>query len=282
MLLSWTSGLSPHIDRRRLVFSSTSVLAPCSLPAVAMDRPKSALFATADPSTYSALVYAPPGSSGHKLPLIVVLHGAGVNDAPIWSLADPNGEHAGLAPSLLTSGRAPAELADNFAVVAPYAQGKRSFYEEPRRKLLDFVDWVASPAGRAAGCPDVDTSRIFLFGFSDGATVGIELATTRKFAGGVVAAYGFTGELPSLAVQRLSGVPLWVFHSADDVIFPVASSDRLVRSLRQASASAGGRDVVRYTRFERDQEGFTGRVRGHSTGITASKDPEVYKWLLSL
>jgi hypothetical protein len=59
----------------------------------------------------------------------------------------------------------------------------------------------------------------------------------------------------------------------------VACSDRLVRSLRRV----GGRDdIVRYTRFERDPEGFVGAVRGHSTGITASKSPEVFRWLLSI
>ena len=279
-------ALRANIDRRQFVastlFCASSHYTVATEAAEAAEVKTDALLAITDPSTYSALMYAPPCSNGRKLPLLVVLHGAGINEAPIWSLADSNGEHAGLVPSLLASGRAPAELADNFAVVAPYAQGKRSFYEEPRRKLLDFVAWVSSPAGRAAGCPEIDTSRIFLFGFSDGATVGVELATTRRFAGGVIAAYGFTGELPSLALERLSGVPLWIFHSADDVIFPVASSDRLVRSLRHASSSAGGRDVVRYTRFDRDQEGFTGRVRGHSTGITASKDPQVFEWLLSL
>lgn len=31
----------------------------------------------------------------------------------------------------------------------------------------------------------------------------------------------------------------------------------------------------------RDQEGFTGRVQGHSTGITASRSAEVYEWLLA-
>ena len=92
-----------------------------------------------------------------------------------------------------------------------------------------------------------------------------------------MAAYGFTGTLPPLAAERLRNVPLWVFHSCDDVIFDVANSDRLVRSVKQA-----GNERVRYSRFERDQEGFTGRVRGHSTGITASKDPAVYRWLLSL
>lgn len=235
------------------------------------------LLEVVDPKTYSALSYTPPGAQDKPLPLLIVLHGAGINDGPVWNLADPNGEHAGLAPSLLASGRAPPDLADNFAVVAPYAAGKRSFYEEPRRKLLDFVEWVCSDAGRRAGCASIDPSRVFLFGFSDGATVAVELATTRRFAAAVVAAYGFTGELPSLATQRLKGVPIWVFHSADDVIFSVANSDRLVNSLRQL-----GGDSVRYSRYDSDQEGFTGRVRGHSTGITASKDAEVYRWLLSV
>mmetsp|Transcript_25677 Transcript_25677/g.85705 ORF Transcript_25677/g.85705 Transcript_25677/m.85705 type:complete len:390 (-) Transcript_25677:272-1441(-) len=238
---------------------------------------RSRLVEVTDPQTYSALAYAPPGASG-KLPLIVVLHGAGSNELDVWNLANPQGEHAGLPPSLLTSGTAPTELADNFAVVAPYSAGKRSFYEEPRGRMLRFVDWVCSEAGRQAGCPNVDPTRIFLLGFSDGATVGVELATTRRFAGGVFAAYGFTGDLPALAAERLKDLPIWVFHSADDVIFRVSCSDKLVKTLRTVNS----RDVVRYTRYDRDQEGFTGAVRGHSTGITASRQPDIYSWMLSI
>lgn len=266
------------VQRRRLLATSSLVAATSfagTEPAVALG----ALIEVTDPQTYSALVYSPPGGSrgGRPLPLLVVLHGAGRNEGPVWSLSDMQGEHAGLAPSLLASGRAPPELAEEFAMVAPYAgAGRRSFYEEPRRKLLEFVEWVCSPAGRLAGCPEVDRSRLFLFGFSDGATVAVELATTRRFAAAVVAAYGFTGSLPALATQRLKDVPLWFFHSADDAIFSVANSDNLVRTLRQA-----GSEVVRYTRYECDQEGFTGRVQGHSTGITASKQGEVYRWLLA-
>jgi predicted peptidase len=238
-----------------------------------------------DPSTYSALAYSPPeqlvNEKSKPPPLLIVLHGAGKNDQTAWSLADPLGEHAGLAPSLLSTSRAPAELALNFAVVCPYSAGKRSFYEEPRSKLLQFVEWVCSDAGRQAGCPEVDPTRVFLFGFSDGATVTVELATTRRFSGCVIAAYGFTGKLPALALQRLDGVSFWVFHSADDVIFPVACSDRFVASLRDLE---GNKDPnrVRYTRYTEDQEGFTGSVRGHSTGITASKLPSIYTWMLSI
>ena len=190
------------------------------------------------------------------------------------------GEHAGLAPSLLATNRAPTELADNFVVVAPYVgDGKHSFYPEPRSKLLRFVQWVLSSESPPALRERIDPNRIFLFGFSDGATVAVELATTRRFRAVAIAAYGFSGtSLPARALALLQDIPFWVFHSADDVIFPVAYSDRLVQSLQSVSTDSS---IVRYTRYDRDQEGFTGSVRGHSTGITASRLPELYNWMLS-
>jgi predicted peptidase len=259
-----------------------------STSTLAVDQGPDGLVKVTGPQTYSALVYAPPKRDETLVPLILVLHGAGRNDLDVWQdLANPKGEHAGLIPSLIASGRAPKELAEHFAVVAPYSYQKRSFYEEPRTKLLQFVNWVCSEAGRAAGCPaNVDPNRIFLFGFSDGATVGVELLTTRRFAGGVICSYGFTGELPDLALQRLTNVPLWVFHSADDVIFPVECSDRLVRRLRQANNKNGsdGSSLVRYSRFDQDPEGgvMGSAVLGHTMGITASKMPELYQWMLSI
>ena len=239
-------------NRRQMVAAAALVTGGATLPTRSFSETFNAnsrgnLVLVSDPSSYSALAYAPKGAQEkqEKLPLIVVLHGAGKNEKDAWSLADPKGEHAGLAPSLLANGRAPPELADNFAVIAPYSAGKRSFYEEPRKKVLGFVDWVCSEKGRLAGCPLVDPTEVFLFGFSDGATVGIELMTSGRFKGGVFAAYGFTGELPALAIKRLKDVPIWIFHSADDVIFPVKCSDKLVSSLRKVQTT----DVVRYTRY---------------------------------
>jgi predicted peptidase len=231
-----------------------------------------------DPETYSALAYSPP--SRELPPLILFLHGAGINERDISNLFDPNGEHASLLPSLVSEGQAPKLLLDEFAILAPYCFGKRSFYQEPRDKLLSFLHWASTPAGRdAAACPIFDPKRVFLFGFSDGATLGVELLTTRRFAGAVLCSYGFTGTLPEYALERLAGLPMWVFHSADDVIFPVSCSDKLVQSLSHVNTK---KEIVRYSRFDQDPEGFTGQVKGHTTGITASKDPEVYKWLLSL
>jgi predicted peptidase len=240
--------------------------------------PQERLFVVSDPNTYSAVTYKPEGVNERPKPLLVVLHGAGVNNEDAWALTNPKGEHAGLIPSLIASNKAPPELTENFVVVAPYSQGKRSFYEEPRKKILDFVRWFCSEAGRTSGCPPCDTDHIYLFGFSDGATVAVELATTKMFRAVVIAAYGFSGTLPDLALERLREVPFWVFHSQDDVIFPVKYSDKLVASL----SKRGNSSMIRYTRYERDQEGFTGDVKGHSVGITASKSADLYSWMLSI
>jgi len=274
---------SPRVARRDVlagaVVSSLPARAGAAAEAERVGRTSGAgtsalLREVTDPATYSALSYAPPGKS--RLPLIVVLPGAGENKRDVWNLVDPRGEHRGLAPSLLATGLAPSSLSENFAVVAPYAKGLLSFYAEPRSKMLAFINWVLSPAGRAAGCPDVDPSRVFLFGFSDGATEAVELLTTKqrfgpneevrsKFAGGVICSYGFTGTLPAAAASRLSDVPVWEFHSAVDAIFDVANSDRLVATLRRAGTK---NDVVRYTRYDTDPENVTGSARGHTCGRT--------------
>lgn len=262
-----------------------NVLATAGLVGTTFSEPafgsmKENLSAVTDPSSYSALMYSNSINQDKKVPLLVVLHGAGNNQDGVWSLADLQGEHAGLLPSLISNNQAPPVAVDNFAIVAPYAAGKRSFYEDPRSRLLKFVEWVCSEEGQKAGCPsNIDPNRIFLFGFSDGATVAVELATTRRFKACVICAYGYSGVLPQLALDRLKDIPFWVFHSADDVIFPVKYGDQLVKSLRSVSRTPG---LIQYTRYDKDQEGFTGDVRGHSVGITASKMSDLYTWMLSI
>jgi predicted peptidase len=241
---------------------------------------KNDLKLVADPNTYSALSYSPPQSKSASLPpLILLLHGAGKNSGTAWDLANPKGEHAGLIPSLIATGQAPAEI-QKCAMLSPYSMNSPSFYNEPRSKLISFVEWAKSQEGQAAGCPLFDPRRIVLFGFSDGATVAVELLTTKRFCGGVVCSYGFTGYLPEMALDRLANIPMWVFHSRDDVIFDVANSDRLVNSLRKRESAS--KKIIRYSRFESDPEDFPSRVRGHTMGITASRTPEVYDWIASL
>jgi len=337
-------------------------------------NPYPPLTVVTDPNTYSALAYAPPGANTNTdadtnadtdtkppPPLVLVLHGAAINGRGILEdLADPFGEHAGLIPSLIAGHTAPTNLLEGCCVLAPYAtrssssssgSGTATFYGEPRRKLLDFCDWAIQQQQqqdqqRGEFPLRFDPDRIYLLGFSDGATVAVELLTTRRFAAGVVCSYGYTGRtLPPRALERLKGIPVWVFHSRDDVIFDVGNSDRLVEQLERtnangnansvedlansnghtttvgagasmasagsqssslsttmvkglstttnkslslplplstpsSSSSSSSSSIVRYSRYDTDPEHLPPRVRGHSMGITASKSPEVYDWLL--
>jgi predicted peptidase len=286
---SW--GLLPafqqqDLSRRNLIVGGGILVSSSLNPAPRTTPAIKNMVVFQDPNTYASLLYMPP-LSDKKLPVIVVLHGAGTNQRDITNLADLHGEYGGLLPSLIANDQAPAALLDNFIVLAPYCYGAKSFYDEPRSKMLNFIAYALEniPQLSKQKQHQVDQSRVFLFGFSDGATLGVELLTTRRFAGAVICSYGYTGTLPNLALQRLAGLPMWVFHSADDVIFQVErTSDPLVESLKKQTHDDDDEKsiLVKYTRFDKDPEGFTGSTRGHTTGITASRDPHVYQWLLSL
>lgn len=248
---------------------------------------QSTLKVVTDPNTYSALSYAPPNNSNNPdSPLILVLHGAGKNDKDILQdLGDPIGEHAGLVPSLIASQMAPSNLLETFCVLAPYSFGKPSFYNDPRKNLLQFVDWAIQNQNTEALPLRFDPRRIILFGFSDGATVAVELLTTKRFAAGVICSYGYSGKaLPPQALDRLSNIPIWVFHSKDDVIFDVGNSDRLVKQLENANGAKDSltrnESIIKYSRYTSDPENLPPRVRGHSMGITASKSTELYDWMI--
>jgi predicted peptidase len=243
-----------------------------------------------DPKSYSALSYSPPKNDNNaNTPLILVLHGAGKNDKDILQdLANPIGEHFGLIPGLIASQTAPSNLLDNFCVLAPYSFGKPSFYDDPRGNLLQFVDWAIQNQGTEELPIRFDPRRIILFGFSDGATVAVELLTTKRFAAGVICSYGYSGKaLPPQALERLANLPIWVFHSSDDVIFDVGNSDRLVQQLEKVNGIKGGRSttnasssIIKYSRYNSDPENLPPRVKGHSMGITASKSAELYDWMM--
>ena len=132
--------------------------------------------------------------------------------------------------------------------------------------MLAFVDEFCAAHARA-----VDPARVFLFGFSDGATVGVELATSRRFAAVVCAAYGFTGDLPAAALDRLRDVPFWMIHSEDDEVFAPRCSERFVAALRAASSRPG--DVKLSKLRGLDHVG---------TALAASSAPATYEWLLGL
>jgi predicted esterase len=259
--------------------------------------PRGQVFEVQDPNSYSAVVYIPPAPNNtamksklSSLPLLVVLHGAGVNQhSALDEFTSSGGDHTNLPPYLLSTQQAPSSLSDNFVVVAPYVgKGKRSLYDEPRSKLLSFIKWfnsyVESQTLADGTHIAINRQKVSLFGFSEGATLAIELATTRQFLGVITASYGFTGSLPRMAIERLQGVPIWAYHSKGDDIYDIKCSDRLIGSLLEYEGgldvfSVG--DIIKYTKLVPLASNEKGREHVRAS-LVASKDAEVYSWLLSL
>jgi predicted peptidase len=146
----------------------------------------------------------------------------------------------------------------------------------------------------------IDPTKISLFGFSEGSLLAVELATTHKFNAIILASYGYTGILPPKAVERLRGIPFWIFHSISDDVYNISCSDRLVNSLLAAGGDEGSgtdifdvRERIKYTRLipsaptkTRSREDDTILIadgREHvRTALVASASEDVYAWLLSL
>jgi len=310
----------PYVDRRHVLQSAAYLSS--SLPLV---RPTEALaneqepirrntvFEIDDPTTYSAVVYIPPSKKNdgnadkevESFPLLVVLHGAGNNEhsalyeftqAAAADSSTPPGDHTNLPPYLLSTHRAPSSLSENFVVVAPYVgRGKRSLYDDPRGKILSFVKWfnawIETQTMEDGTSVSIDRRRVSLFGFSEGSTLAVELATTRQFNGVVLASYGFTGILPKMAVERLQGIPIWAFHSKGDRIYDIQCSNQLIESLIPYQ---GGLDVfdvgniVKYTQLIPPQSNGGDDTKPDSgrehvrAALVASKSGDVFTWLQSL
>lgn len=101
--------------------------------------------------------------------------------------------------------------------MAPYVgKGKQgSLYDEPRGKVLAFLKWFRRWVEENNSII-VNPQKVSLFGFSEGATLAVELGTTRMFNALILASSGFTGTLPTLAIERMQGIPRWIFHSVGD------------------------------------------------------------------
>jgi predicted peptidase len=122
--------------------------------------------------------------------------------------------------------------------------------------LLALVDEVSASHA-------IDPDRIYLVGYSMGGTGAwrLALAHPERFA----AVAPMSGYADPARASRLKGVPIWVFHGAQDTRVPPAESGQMVRALE-----AAGADV----RFSLDPE------RGHAPPSDAEHE-QLFDWLLA-
>ena len=177
---------STIIDRRQ-VLQSTTKACISSLTFITTTYPSNAqeeqssipsrgkIFEIIDyKNSFSGVAYI-PNIIKKSYPLLVVLHGAGNNKQQSAIDAFTTGDHKMLPPSLLYANQAPSSLSDNFIVIAPYVgKDKRSLYDEPRSKVLDFIryfnTYIESQTIQDGTSISIYRQRISLFGFSEGST----------------------------------------------------------------------------------------------------------------
>jgi len=301
---------STIIDRRQVLQSTTKAcissltFITTTYPSNAQEehssipRARGKIFEIDDKNSFSGVAYI-PNIIKKSYPLLVVLHGAGNNKQQSAIDAFTTGDHKMLPPSLLLyANQAPSSLSDNFIVIAPYVgMDKRSLYDEPRSKVLDFIryfnTYIESQTIQDGTSISINRQRISLFGFSEGSTLAVELATTRQFNGLVLCSYGFTGILPQKAIERLQGIPLWIFHSTKDDVYDIKCSNQLVESLltfegQGALDAFSAGDSIKFTKLlpnDKNESMNNDKGEGYEhvrSALVASKSSEVYSWLLSL
>ncbi|MCX7890741.1 MAG: phospholipase [Burkholderiales bacterium] len=162
----------------------------------------------------------PPRQMGPEAPpLLVLLHGGGANEGDLLGLVpylDPRFQIAAArAPHRVEAG-AYSWFRTTFTAGGPVVhEGQEA---DSRKALATFIDGVIARHG-------ADHRRVFLLGFSQGATVALSLALTvpRQIAGVVAIGGRMLREvLPSMAsAARVAGLPVFVAHGIHDDVVPI-------------------------------------------------------------
>jgi phospholipase/carboxylesterase len=160
-----------------------------------------------------------PGVASERPPMVVLLHGLGADEQDLFGLApflDPR--------LLVVSARAPHE-----AQPMGYSWFDIDWSEVPPR--IDFQHVVESRRAilglvrEAAHAHGADPSRVWLVGFSQGASMATACALARpEVLRGIVAHSGRITRraVPSLPAPGLAGFPVLWQHGRADPVVPVA------------------------------------------------------------
>lgn len=196
------------------------------------------------------LLGLPPGcraGSARRWPLILFLHGRGESGTDL-NLVKKHGiprlvEHTDHFPFITVSPQCPAG----------------TDWSAHHGELLGLLDHVVADQ-------PVDGGQIYLTGLSMGGQGTYELALDHpdRFAA-LAPVCGRIPEAPRFfeRLAALRGVPVWVFHGAEDTVVPVGHADRIVAALRTRGVAA------RYTVYPDAEHDVWERVYAGS---------ELYSW----
>ena len=189
------------------------------------------------------LLYTPdskPGKSGW--PLLLFLHGSGQRGNNLNQVK----KHG--PPKLIAAGRT-----FPFVVVSPQCPKDLCWQTDALNALIDeIVDKYK-----------IDEDRIYVTGLSMGGygTWSLALDYPERLA----AIAPICGRSDLFRIRRISRIPAWVFHGADDPIVPLENSERMVKRLREQRAD------VKLTVYPKVK---------HDAWTRTYANPQLYEWLL--
>jgi predicted peptidase len=221
-------------------------------------------------TSYGYKVYLPPGFDPSRTwPVILFLHGAGERGTD------------GVQPSAVGLGPVLRAHPERYPalVVFPQAPPGQVWFGDLARVATTALDQTMA---EFRGDPE----RVYLAGLSMGGYGTWTLASENpdryaaivSVCGGIVPPPGLRMRVtqlpPSLQADdpyaataaRVSRIPAWLFHGAEDTSVPVTESRRIAAALKQAGGSP------RYTEYE---------GVGHNSWDRAFADPELPQWLLA-
>ena len=193
------------------------------------------------------LIYLPPpqhdeknddndasASEKKKIPLFAFLHGQGESQPtplPKVALQGP--------PQYV--GRHPGNLGP-FAILSPQKKMNAQFYDEDTAsKIIQLIDYYIKKY-------NIDKSRIYLTGVSQGGIGTWNLAATPKYNKVFAAIAPVCGGLQSYNIQQsaqvLSDTPIYAVHGANDVILPVSMSRTSVKACNSVERTKYAGEIV--------------------------------------
>ena len=202
--------------------------------------------------SYDYLIHVPPGYtefSGPR-PLLVFLHGAGEVGLDVKQVGavDPFGYAAGKVPR------------DDFPfiVLSPVVPPNNHGWDAEAVKAMidDFL--------RHRGRLKIDTSRIYLTGFSMGGFGTFEVA--QEYPDFFAAAAPLAGGGNPNLGERYKSLPIRAYHGDADEVVPYRCSVEMIEAIR--AAGNGGAELV------------TLPGAGHQIRADVYGNPEIYRWFL--
>lgn len=248
----------------RLIFLTALILPLASAHAFAADKPddsdfQARTYKNADGKTLLYRLIAKPTQAQEKRPLVVFLHGAGErgsdNTAQLKYLREFLRSAANDCNAVCIAPQCPRE--SSWANFRRDPNAADAGPREPLALTLELINELQKEF-------PIDADRIYVTGLSMGGFGTWDILARQPEL--VAAAVPICGGGNPARAERMTGVPIWVFHGDQDPAVKVEQSRRMVEAIKKAGGD------VKYTEYA---------GVGHDSWIKAYAEPELLKWMMA-